>query len=120
MGNYDFDAMPGHVAQYENGPPMFVPGYEASQYMAATILAERVGDRARILINGAGGGLEMGLFARLFPDWRFAAVDPSRAMLEQAKARMAAWGVRRAQPIIRELHWTPPMGHSTAQPRSCA
>ena len=52
--------------------------------MAAILLAERAGDTGRILILGAGGGLELRAFGDWQPDWRFTGVDPSAEMLALA------------------------------------
>lgn len=76
---------PQAVARYTEGPPRFVPGYNAMLSMAAILLAERAGEDARILVLGAGGGLELKTFAQAQPSWRFDGVDPSAAMLDLAK-----------------------------------
>ena len=76
---------PQAVANYTEGPPRFVPGYNAMLSMAAILLAERARDDARILVLGAGGGLELKTFAQAQPTWRFDGVDPSAAMLALAR-----------------------------------
>lgn len=53
--------------------------------MAALLLAERATSDARMLVLGAGGGLELKAFADWHPQWRFAGVDPSREMLDLAR-----------------------------------
>lgn len=75
---------PQAVARYTEGPPRFVPGYNAMLSMAAILLAERARDDARILVLGAGGGLELKTFAQAQPRWSFDGVDPSAAMLALA------------------------------------
>jgi len=85
---YDFDAVPEHVRSFDKGPPLFVPAYEESHTMAATVLSDRIGNQAQLLVVGAGGGIEIARFARQFPRWRFTGVDPSRAMLDLASARL--------------------------------
>lgn len=87
---YDFDAVPEHVRRYDEGPPLFVPAYEASHTMAATVLYDRMGSEAELLVIGAGGGIEIARFARHFPGWRFTGVDPSQAMLDLASTRLHA------------------------------
>lgn len=62
-----------------------VPGFHHLQRMAALLLAERVRDDARLLILGAGGGLELKAFAEMQPGWSFDGVDPSAEMLALAK-----------------------------------
>lgn len=62
-----------------------VPGFHHLQRMAALLLAERVSEDARVLVLGAGGGLELKAFADLHLGWHFDGVDPSAEMLELAK-----------------------------------
>ncbi|MDQ8731243.1 class I SAM-dependent methyltransferase [Bradyrhizobium daqingense] len=81
----DMFSDPQAVARYTEGPPRFVPGYNAMLSMAAILLAERARNDARILVLGAGGGLELRTFAQAQPRWRFDGVDPSAAMLGLAK-----------------------------------
>ncbi|WP_439359632.1 class I SAM-dependent methyltransferase [Bradyrhizobium sp. DASA03007] len=77
-------ADPQMVAKYTEGPPRFVPGYNTMLSMAAILLGERAPDDARILVLGAGGGLELRAFAQAQPRWTFDGVDPSAAMLDLA------------------------------------
>lgn len=76
------------VARYAEGPPKFLPGYVFMQQMAAQLLAEGVRDNGEVLVLGAGGGLELAVFAQHAPTWRFTAVDPSAEMLRAAQARL--------------------------------
>ena len=76
---------PEAVARYAEGPARLVPGFHHLQRMAALLLAERVANDARVLVLGAGGGLELKAFADWHPQWRFDGVDPSREMLELAR-----------------------------------
>jgi tRNA (cmo5U34)-methyltransferase len=76
---------PEAVARYAEGPVRLVPGFQHLQRMAALLLAERVQNDARILVLGAGGGLELKAFAGWYPQWQFDGVDPSPEMLELAK-----------------------------------
>ena len=48
----DMFSDPQAVARYTEGPPRFVPGYNAMLSMAAILLAERARDDARILVLG--------------------------------------------------------------------
>ncbi|MEO7432778.1 MAG: methyltransferase domain-containing protein [Dokdonella sp.] len=82
------------VANYAEGPVRLVPGFLDLQRMAALLLAERVGERARILVLGAGGGLELKRFSELQPEWTFDGVDPSAAMLELANKTLGPLGAR--------------------------
>jgi len=76
---------PEHVVQYTDRAPRSVPGYADLQRMARLLLAERVPDDGRVLVIGAGGGLELKAFAQSQPGWRFVGVDPSGPMLRLAE-----------------------------------
>lgn len=75
---------PSAVANYADSPVRLVPGFLGMQRMAGILLAERAGKDANILVLGAGGGLELKVFADMQPGWRFCGVDPSAEMLELA------------------------------------
>ena len=79
------------VARYKEGPPRYVPGFRDLQRMAAILIAERAPADARVLVLGAGGGLELAAFAEGQPGWRFDGVDPSGAMLDLARSTTAAF-----------------------------
>ena len=64
------------VARYAQGPVRQVPGLHALHRMAHLLLAEHAPDDGRILVLGAGGGLELRAFANARPGWRFVGVDP--------------------------------------------
>lgn len=55
--------------------------------MTAQLIAERVEERAFILVLGAGGGLEIEHFSEYSPSWRYLAVDPDPAMLAAAQEK---------------------------------
>lgn len=76
------------VARYAEGPVRQVPGFLALQQMALLLLAERVPDNGRVLVLGAGGGLELKAFAEAQPGWRFLGVDPSAEMLKLAESTL--------------------------------
>lgn len=75
---------PEQVARYAEGPPRFVPGFADLHRMTAILLAERAPPDARVLVVGAGGGLELRALAHAHEDWRFVGVDPSAEMLKLA------------------------------------
>ena len=62
-----------------------VPGFHGLQKMTGLLLAERAGEDANVLVVGAGGGLELKVFAEAQAGWRFCGVDPSAEMLALAK-----------------------------------
>lgn len=67
-----------------------VPGMRDLHKMAGLLIAERVAADARVLVLGAGGGLELKAFADMQHEWRFDGVDPSREMLQLAKVTLGA------------------------------
>jgi tRNA (cmo5U34)-methyltransferase len=81
-----------HSPSTLEGRAQFVPGYSAMLQMCAQLIAERAGDRADVLILGAGGGLELEVFHGRWPRWRFCAVDPTPNMLAEARERAKACG----------------------------
>lgn len=76
---------PQAVARYAEGPPRFVPGYADLHRMATVLVAERAPANARVLVLGAGGGLELRAFAAAQPGWTFDGVDPAPEMLDLAQ-----------------------------------
>ena len=85
---------PEAVARYADGPRRFVPGYEALHRMTGILLAERAPSDARVLVLGAGGGLELTAMAQAFPGWRFVGVDPSEQMLDLAARTLGPLAAR--------------------------
>jgi tRNA (cmo5U34)-methyltransferase len=84
QANFD---QPARVARYiEQGPPAFAPGHAGMLQMAGVLLAERMPKEGRVLVVGAGGGLEIRHLARAAPGWHFVGVDPAPAMLDLARA----------------------------------
>lgn len=81
---------PAAVARYAENPPRLVPGFADLQRMTRVLLAETVPPDGRVLVVGAGGGLELRAFAEAQPGWRFVGVDPSIQMLELARRTLGA------------------------------
>jgi tRNA (cmo5U34)-methyltransferase len=81
---------PAAVARYAEGPPRFVPGFADLHKMTSILLAERAPPDARVLVLGAGGGLELKALADVHPDWTFDGVDPSGEMLELARQTLGS------------------------------
>lgn len=75
---------PGFADAYADRAPRTVPAYHDIHRMAAVLIDEHAPPDARVLVLGAGGGLEMKAFAQGHPGWTFDAVDPAAAMLELA------------------------------------
>jgi tRNA (cmo5U34)-methyltransferase len=76
---------PDAAARYSEGPARQVPGFRDLQRMVTILLAERVSPDGQVLVVGAGGGLELKVFTDAHPGWRFCGIDPSAAMLDQAR-----------------------------------
>lgn len=81
---------PEAVSRYAEEPPRLVPGFADLHRMAGILLAERAPDDARVLVLGAGGGLELKAFAEARPGWSFDGVDPSAEMLKLAGVTLGA------------------------------
>lgn len=79
---------PAAVANYAERPKRQVPGFVDLQRMAMLLLAEHAPGAADILVLGAGGGLELKVFAEARQDWRLLGVDPSAAMLDLARSTL--------------------------------
>ena len=79
---------PQAVARYAEGPLRQVPGFLALQQMSHLLLAERVPAQGRVLVLGAGGGLELKAFAEAQPGWQLLGVDPAAPMLALAEQRL--------------------------------
>jgi tRNA (cmo5U34)-methyltransferase len=74
------------VAEYVETTPRKVPGLADLHRMAMLLMAERLPEGARILVLGAGGGLELKAFAEAQAHWTFEGVDPSVEMLDLARS----------------------------------
>jgi tRNA (cmo5U34)-methyltransferase len=85
---------PQAVARYAEGPPRLVPGFADLQRMVMILLSERAPDDARVLVLGAGGGLEIKAFAEARPGWSFDGVDPSAEMVDLAKVTLGSNAAR--------------------------
>jgi tRNA (cmo5U34)-methyltransferase len=60
---------------------MFLPGSPMMHALTLQLLDETVPEDGRVLVLGAGGGMELGVFAAHAPGWAFTGVDPSAEML---------------------------------------
>lgn len=79
---------------YLAGPPRQVPGFGSLHRMVELLLAERVPPDGRVLVLGAGGGLELRALAEAQPGWWFEGVDPSGEMLKLAAETVAPYRER--------------------------
>jgi tRNA (cmo5U34)-methyltransferase len=85
---------PQTVARYSAGPPRLVPGYAGMQQMVQLLLAEHAPEDARVLVLGAGGGLELKAFAGAQPGWTFDGIDPAAEMLKLAEQTLGPLAAR--------------------------
>ncbi|WP_339759849.1 class I SAM-dependent methyltransferase [uncultured Hoeflea sp.] len=76
------------VSSYRARTLQLVPGLRDLHRMTGVLLAERAPGDARILVLGAGGGMELEVLSRMQPGWRFVGMDPSAAMLDLAKTSL--------------------------------
>jgi len=83
--NRIFTTDPGDAASYAARVARHVPGLHDMHRMAEILLAEHVPETGRVLVLGAGGGMELRAFAQAHPGWRFDGVDPSPGMIAQAQ-----------------------------------
>jgi tRNA (cmo5U34)-methyltransferase len=62
--------------------------------MTGILLAEHAPRDAKVLVLGAGGGLELKALAEAHPQWTFVGVDPAGPMLDLAKRTLGPLGER--------------------------
>ena len=94
LGNeapFDFDGAYG--GDYEYIARTVIPGYRSSFRQALALLEGRLGQRPRVLVVGAGTGIELVTFRTARPGWRLTGVDPSRQMIDIARDRTREAGV---------------------------
>jgi tRNA (cmo5U34)-methyltransferase len=85
---------PDMVKHYAEGPRRFVPGFADLHRMTSILLAEHAPKDARVLVLGAGGGLELKSMAEAEPGWNFVGVDPAAAMLQLAARTLGSLSTR--------------------------
>jgi tRNA (cmo5U34)-methyltransferase len=85
---------PQMVAKYTDGTRRFIPGLEDLHRMTGILLNERAPQNAKILVLGAGGGMELKALADNHPGWHFVGVDPSLEMLRLAERTLGAQAAR--------------------------
>ncbi len=85
---------PQAVARYTDGPRRTVPGFADLHRMTGLLLGENAPADARVLVLGAGGGLELKALADMHDGWTFDGVDPSPEMLSLANQTVGAHAPR--------------------------
>ena len=84
----DFFSDPATVASYVERTRHAVPGLDVLHRLVEQVLAESVPQDGRVLVVGAGGGLELTHLAERHDRWMFDGVDPSAPMLQLARETM--------------------------------
>ena len=87
---FDFDGDYGE--HYEALARRVIPGYRTLFPMFTAIIEPELPPAARVLVVGAGTGIELVTLKRARPDLRLHGVDPSSRMLEIAERRLAEAG----------------------------
>lgn len=87
---------PAAVARYAEGPRRAVPGFGVLHQLVDQLLGETVPEQGRVLVVGAGGGLELTHLAERHAGWTFDGVDPSSEMLRLAETTMGPLAARAA------------------------
>jgi tRNA (cmo5U34)-methyltransferase len=82
-GNFD-EKPPVNVGEYDKSIRLFCGAYEEMFKLTHCYLRARLPKQAKILVVGAGTGMEISEFAPLNPGWSFCGVDPSADMLALA------------------------------------
>lgn len=76
------------AAVYDDLIRRVIPGYDVLHRLIRLQLHGALGAEARILVVGAGTGMEIATLVPDRPGWRFTAVDPAPEMLEAARLRL--------------------------------
>ena len=79
---------PQAISNYAENAIRRVPGLSDVHRMTALLMAESTPPDGRVLVVGAGGGMELKCFAQSHPGWRFDGVDPSADMLSLASTAL--------------------------------
>ena len=82
------------VSSYADSARRQVPGLVDLHRMTTMLLAERMPANGRVLVLGAGGGLELAALAEAQPGWSFDGVDPSADMLQVAEGAVRPYAPR--------------------------
>lgn len=89
LRNGDFDESPPvDVEEYDEAIRNFCAAYEEIFKLSYCCLKASLPGRAKILVVGAGTGMEIAEFGPLNPGWSFYGVDPSANMLDLAQKKI--------------------------------
>lgn len=79
-GNFD-EQPPVKIEEYDKSIRQYCGAYEEMFKLSHCCLRARLPEHAKVLVVGAGTGMEISEFAPLNPGWSFCGVDPSADML---------------------------------------
>ena len=101
-------------AGYDHLQRQLIPGYGSLArlgvaLLAVSPLAEAPG--AEVLVAGCGTGAELQEAVAQRPDWRLTAIDPSEAMLDEARSRLEGAGA--------SIHWRQSTAEALADDPGC-
>ncbi len=83
----------GRSSTYDRKIRASLPGYEALHAMVGDFLRPALPEQARLLVVGAGTGMELLTLGAAHPGWRFTATDLSSDMLAIGRANVEAAGL---------------------------
>jgi tRNA (cmo5U34)-methyltransferase len=92
-GNFD-KTPPVGVEGYDSAIRSFCGAYEEIFKLSYCCLKTSLPKRARVLVVGAGTGMEITEFAPLSPGWSFHGIDPSAKMLSLARKKISEKKIR--------------------------
>jgi len=87
-GNFD-EKPPVKVEEYDRSIRLFCGAYEEMFKISHSCLRARLPADAKVLVVGAGTGMELCEFGPLNPGWSFCGVDPSEDMLTLATRKIS-------------------------------
>lgn len=82
------------ASHYEELARKTVFGYDQLFTMALSILSEKLGESANVLVVGCGTGMELTTFGNHMPKWQLTGVDPSGEMIKLSQSRVDELGLR--------------------------
>lgn len=85
---------PKAISNYAENAIRRVPGLTDVHRMSALLMAESTPPDGRVLVVGAGGGMELKFFAQSHPGWQLDGVDPSAEMLSLASTALEPFASR--------------------------
>ena len=76
-----------HAASYDDQWRKLSPMMEGMHFLVRILLKD-LPENANILCVGAGTGAEIMALAHTFPKWKFTAVEPAGAMLDECRNKI--------------------------------